>query len=236
MHQFRVTSVLFDLDGTLVDSVPDLARSVDETMQVLGLPARGDDAVRGWVGNGVEPLIIRALANDYLATSDTRTEHALGVFGPIYARNNGRHSQLFPAVGSTLKALHELGLRLGCVTNKPRAFTLPLLTSLGIARWFDTVVSPEDAGAKKPDPAPLLFALKQLDTEPQHAIYVGDSVHDIEAANRAGVTAIGVPYGYNHGNSIASAHPDAIIETLAELLDHPLLISPPRTSPRNPNP
>ena len=216
--EFVVEAVLFDLDGTLADTVPDLAVSVDAMLEVLGRARCGEDAVRNWVGNGVEVLVSRALGNGEPRVVDQALHKcAMAVFLPIYEANNGRHSRLYPGVVEGLEALSRAGHSLGCVTNKPRAFTLPLLEMLGLGPRFMAVVSGDDTAAKKPDPTPLRAAAEQLGCSIVDTLLVGDSVHDVQAARNAGIKVIGVPYGYNHGKDIREAKPDRVIASLAEL-------------------
>lgn len=214
----RPKLVLIDLDGTLVDSVPDLAYCVDELMRVLGREPWGVDMVRGWVGNGVERLVKRALTNTlWDDPEDEAFEKALPIFMKLYAENTSGRSRLYPGVTQGLEALKAAGLKLGCVTNKAEAFTLPLLKDMGILGEFDIVVSGDTTPKKKPDPMPLLYAANQLGVKAEECLMVGDSMHDVEAARNAGFEVACVPYGYNHGRDIREANPDAVIDSLAEL-------------------
>jgi len=210
--------VLIDLDGTLVDSVPDLAHSVDLTMQRLGLPPRGEAAVRSWVGNGVERLVKRAL----LGAIDGEPDAALfaqahAIFLEIYRDNVCTYSKLFDGVGEGLAYLQSLGLKLGCVTNKPAAFTEPLLRQLGLYDRFGIVVSGDTLAQKKPHPAPLLHAAAHFGVAPSACLLIGDSIHDVQAARAAGFRVVCVSYGYNHGLDIHEARPDAVVDSLAAL-------------------
>lgn len=210
--------VLIDLDGTLVDSVPDLAFSVDETMKALGLPPRGEAAVRDWVGNGVERLVERALVNDVDGKPDAESfARALPVFMDIYARNTSGRSRLYPGVVEGLDRMTKAGLRLACVTNKAERFTLPLLRDLGILDRFEFVVSGDTLPVKKPDPAPLLHAAAKAGADPHECLMIGDSKSDVQAARAAGFGIVCVSYGYNHGEDIRRYEPDAVIDSLAEL-------------------
>jgi len=212
--------VLIDVDGTLVDSVPDLAFCIDQTMLQLSLPERGEDAVRLWVGNGVERLVQRALLNSPDGVADeAQFEQALSTFWGLYEDNICVRSQLYEGVMDGLEYLKSKHYRLGCVTNKARSFTIPLLAELGIAKFFDVVVCGDDTKRKKPDPMPLLYAAEQLQTEPQHALMLGDSKSDVQAARAAGFQIICLSYGYNHGEDIRRYDPDAVIDSMSELKD-----------------
>ncbi len=210
--------ILIDLDGTLVDSVPDLAFSVDAMMEALGLPRRGEPSVRNWVGNGVERLVQRALANDLDGEADPGLfARALPVFMRIYRENTSQRSRLYPGVREGLDGLQAAGFRLGCVTNKAEQFTLPLLRDKGILDRFALVVSGDTLERKKPDPAPLLHAAAQLGVTPAESLMVGDSRSDVKAARAAGFRIVCMSYGYNHGADIRDEGPDAVLDRLDAL-------------------
>lgn len=214
--------VLIDLDGTLVDSVPDLAWAVDEMMKALGQPLHGEDKVRHWVGNGVERLVKRALTEDLHAEPDTALfEKALPLFMDFYHQANGKYSRLFPGVEAGLQAFEKAGFTIACVTNKAESFTLPLLKALGILPYFKLVVSGDTTPHKKPHPEPLLHAAKHFSAKAEHSLMIGDSMHDVEAARNAGFAVIAVSYGYNHGIDIHDANPDAVVDNM---LDVPALL------------
>jgi len=210
--------ILIDLDGTLVDSVPDLAYCVDEMMARLGRPPHGEAAVRNWVGNGVERLVRRALTGELDGEpSDADFDRAYPVFLDLYAENTSKRSGLYPGVREGLDYLLTNGYRLGCVTNKAAQFTLPLLRDLGVLDAFGLVVSGDTLPEKKPHPAPLLHAAAHFGVEPSQALMIGDSVSDVKAARAAGFRIICMSYGYNHGQDIRLAEPDAVIDSMAEL-------------------
>lgn len=210
--------ILLDLDGTLVDSVPDLAYSVDVMMERLGLPRRGAAEVRHWVGNGVERLVRRALTGTLDGEPDEALfERAYPVFLEVYGANTSARSVLYPGIREGLDYLRAAGYRLGCVTNKAACFTEPLLKDLGIYGYFGLVVSGDTLAKKKPDPAPLLHAARHFGVEPHEALMVGDSVSDVKAARAAGFQIVCMTYGYNHGMDIREAHPDAVIDSLVQL-------------------
>ncbi|WP_018948119.1 phosphoglycolate phosphatase [Thioalkalivibrio sp. ALMg11] len=216
----RPRMILIDLDGTLIDSVPDLAYSVDAMMRELGLPERGEPAVRNWVGNGVERLVKRALVNDLDGEPDTEQfERALPVFMRIYQENTAGRSPLYPGVREGLDQLKAAGYRLGCVTNKAERFTVPLLREKGLLDDFEIVVAGDALPQKKPDPAPLLHAAEKLGVDPSEALMVGDSKSDVKAARAAGFQIVCMTYGYNHGNDIRDENPDAVLDRLDELPD-----------------
>ncbi|MEQ6342871.1 MAG: phosphoglycolate phosphatase [Gammaproteobacteria bacterium] len=210
--------VLVDLDGTLVDSVPDLAFCVDAMMQRLDMPSRGEARVREWVGNGVERLVRRALINQLDGEPDEALfEKALPIFMGLYAENTSKRSHLYPGVREGLDYLVGAGYKLGCVTNKAAAFTEPLLKDMGIYDCFSIVVSGDTVPKKKPDPMPLLHACAFFGVAPQDALMVGDSMSDVKAARAAGFQIVCLTYGYNHGIDIRESQPDAVIDSMAEL-------------------
>ncbi len=210
--------VLIDVDGTLVDSVPDLAYSIDQTMVQLGLPERGEQAVRCWVGNGVESLVGRALSNHMDgAADDVLLQRALAIFWKLYSANICVRSSLYDGVIDGLDYLRSRGYRIGCVTNKARSFTLPLLEQLQISEYFEVTICGDDTARKKPDPLPLLTAARLLHIRPEQSLMLGDSKSDVAAARAAGFQIICMSYGYNHGENIDSYAPDAVIDSMTEL-------------------
>jgi phosphoglycolate phosphatase len=210
--------VLIDLDGTLVDSVPDLAWCVDEMMKALNMPVRGEDKVRKWVGNGVPRLIERALIDDLDGYPDESTfNKAAPIFMALYAKNSSKRSQLYPHIKDGLTWLKQQGIRLGCVTNKDEQFTLPILKDLEIYDFFEIVICGDTLPLKKPDPAPLLHGAKYFGIEPENAMMIGDSISDVKASRAAGFNIVCMSYGYNHGIDIRTANPDAVIDSFAEL-------------------
>lgn len=210
--------VLFDLDGTLVDSVHDLARAADDTMRALGRASPGEASVREWVGNGIERLVQRCLSGDMHADAPAADfDAAMALFLAFYEQHNGEHTTVYDGVAQGLAAADAAGARLGCVTNKSSRFTAPLLERVGLAHWFDVVVSGDTTARKKPDPDPLLHAAATLGISPTDTLMVGDSENDVRAARAAGMRVICVSYGYNHGRDIHEARPDAVLDSLAEL-------------------
>ena len=213
-------AIVIDLDGTMVDSVPDLAHSVDQVMERLHLAPCGEAQVRLWVGNGVEPLVKRALTKSMDGEPDAALfAQAFPLFLEVYGANTCARSRLYPGIGEGLLRLKGLGYRLACVTNKAERFTTPLLVALGIAAHFELVIAGDSLPRKKPDPLPLLHASQHFGVPPQAVLMVGDSVSDVKAARAAGCNVVCVSYGYNHGEDIREAGPDAVIDRLTELPD-----------------
>ncbi|WP_206045429.1 phosphoglycolate phosphatase [Oceanicoccus sagamiensis] len=220
LNSLQPQAVLFDLDGTLVDSVPDLACAVDTAFTGLGFAAPGEDRVRGWVGNGALTLIERALA-DLLATDTVDPQllqQAHQQFLFHYAVVNGKASRLYPGVADTLEHLQQQNIPMAVVTNKPIEFVPGLLSGLGIGQYFNVLVGGECTHEKKPSPQPLFYACRLLQVEPSMCLMVGDSKHDIKAAKAAGMSVVAVDYGYNHGEAIALSEPDLIVDCFSAVL------------------
>ena len=211
--------VMFDLDGTLVDSVPDLAAAVDEMLLSLGRPLAGREQVRNWVGNGARVLVRRALAGDlqHEGVAEADAEQALEVFLAAYANSHGL-SAIYPGVRETLKWLKQQGIEMALITNKPERFVGPLLDDLRIGRYFRWIIGGDTLPQQKPDPTALLHVLKMAGVSPGEALFVGDSRSDVLASKAAGVACVAMSYGYNHGRPIAEESPALVIDDLRELL------------------
>jgi phosphoglycolate phosphatase len=212
---------LCDLDGTLIDSVPDLAYCGDEMMKALGLPPRGEAASRHWVGNGVERFCERTLINSVDGHADTELlTKALPIFKEWYLHNNSQRSCVYEGVTEGLTWLLDQGYRLACVTNKAEAFTMPLLRDKGLLNYFEFVVSGDTCAEKKPSPMPLLYAAEKMGVSPENALMIGDSISDVKAARAANFHIICMSYGYNHGKDIREANPDVVIDSMVEFSNH----------------
>ncbi len=214
----RPQMILIDVDGTLVDSVPDLAFCVDEMMKTVGLPKRGEAAVREWVGNGVEKLVRRALVNSLEGEPDDEIfNQAYPIFLELYKENTCKRSTLYPGVIEALDYFAEQGFKLGCVTNKAEQFTRPLLLQLGLLDRFEILICGDTLEKKKPDPLPLLHAAKHFAVEPENALMLGDSISDVKAARAANFKIVCMSYGYNHGVDIRDAKPDAVVDRMDDI-------------------
>lgn len=220
-HMFEnVAALFFDLDGTLVDSVPDLTAAINVMLRQLGLPAREEAQVRDWVGNGMDNLIHRALTNDMAGRAEPELfARAKPLYKAAYAENVSVHSGLYPGVQRGLVALHTASWTMACVTNKPVEFATPLLAQMGIGHFFSTVIGGECVAHPKPAPDALLLSAERLNVPISRGLMVGDSLNDVGAARNAGCLVACVPYGYNHGQDIHDAHPDVVIDSIADLPD-----------------
>nr|VFK45248.1 MAG: phosphoglycolate phosphatase [Candidatus Kentron sp. TC] len=209
---------LFDLDGTLVDTVPDIAKSADEMLRRVDMEPQGEARIREWVGNGVERLARRALTGEMDGEpSDALFARAYPIFLDLYERYNGDSSALYPGAREALDFFARRGIPMGCVTNKHSRFTNALLRRLDLYEKFAMVLSGNSLSRKKPDPTPLLHVANRFGAAPSDSLLVGDSVSDVKAARAAGFRIICVTYGYNHGLDIRAAEPDAAIDSLEEL-------------------
>lgn len=211
-----IALVVFDLDGTLIDSAPDLTVAVANTLAEYDLSPASQDKVRGWVGNGSYKLVERALAD--AGAQDVDTDDAHSAFIKHYAALPCEHTAVYDGVTECLEDLKSHGYDLMLVTNKPVAFLPPILSKLGLADFFSLTLGGDSLAQKKPDPAPLLYAARQGDVAPGACLMVGDSRHDVQAGKAAGFRTVAVTYGYNHGDPISESEPDHIVDSLAELL------------------
>lgn len=210
--------VMFDLDGTLIDSVPDLAAATDQMLVQLGRAPAGMDKVRNWVGNGAPVLVRRALADgiDHQAITAEQEAEALAIFMQVYGTGDSL-TTLYPGALETLQSLKVLGLKLALITNKPEKFIPELLAQTHMAEYFDWVVGGDTLPQKKPDPAGLLWVMQQAQVAAQQCLFVGDSRNDVLAAHAAGVACIAVTYGYNYGQPISAENPALVVDDLREL-------------------
>lgn len=215
-------AVLFDLDGTLLDSVPDLTLAVDRMLQQQGLPEAGVDCVRKWVGNGAQMLVRRAMvaADVYPhdAVDKALEAQALQQFRRFYGDIEAQNSVLYDGVIEVLHALQKSNIAMGLVTNKPIEFTRPILEHFQLDEFFPVVLGGECLSEKKPHPLPLLTAAKRLGAKPSHCVMVGDSVNDIDAAKAAGMKIIAVDYGYHQGVDLSQQGVDACLSAFSDLV------------------
>ena len=212
---------MIDVDGTLVDSVPDLAYCIDEMMQELDLQKLGEAKVRHWVGNGIPKLVERALTGELEGRPIKEVfDIAYPIFLDLYEDNAAERSYLYDGVREGLDYLKSQGYQLGCVTNKSEQFTHPLLKALGIFNDFKIIISGDTLVKRKPDPMPLLYCAEHFNLKPEECLMLGDSVSDVKAARAAGFDIICMSYGYNHGNDIADENPDLVIDSMTQLSEH----------------
>jgi phosphoglycolate phosphatase len=213
-----VRLVVFDLDGTLVDSIGDLAWCGNETLRRLGMPRRDPAAARDWVGNGIERFVKRVLTGEMEAEPDDELfSTAFEIFDSLYAEHVSSRSEVYPGARECLRRVTSLGIHRACVTNKAERFTGKMLSRLELDGDFELVVSGDTTPRKKPDPMPLQYAAEYFSLNCRECLMVGDSSNDIVAARSAGFHVACVPYGYNHGKPIGDSNPDIVIDNLAQL-------------------
>jgi len=213
--------LIFDLDGTLINSALDLALAVNYMLETIGRDTFDEEIIHGWVGNGALMLVQRALSGKRTVDESldkTSVQNALDIFLKYYGKNLCNATIPYPHVIATLNALKEKRYRLAIVTNKPFAFVEPILEGLGLNGLFEVILGGDSLPLKKPDPAPLLHVCKKLGISVGKCVMVGDSKNDILAANACAMQSVGVTYGYNYGESIAVYDPDVIIDNFGDLL------------------
>jgi phosphoglycolate phosphatase len=212
-----VAAVAFDLDGTLVDTLPDLHEAANRMLEDLGRSKVVDSAVRAYVGDGVDRLVKRLLTGDPDGEPDAALfDRAENAFRSHYARVLSRASRPFPGVVEGLQELRRHGLRLACITNKPAGFTEPLLRDIGLAPFLDLVLSGDSLPRKKPDPLPLLHCAQVFGVPASRLLMIGDSANDTRSARAAGCPVFCVPYGYRGTLGVHELDCDAIVPALLD--------------------
>jgi phosphoglycolate phosphatase len=213
-----ISAIVLDLDGTLLDSAPELAEAANRMLRDMGRPALSQDLLMSYIGNGISSLVKRALTGEMNSEPDAALFNAaLPLFDKHYFTLLLR-SKPYPGVMQGLHALRDAGFKLGCITNKSARFTDPLLKSSGLAPYFSIVVSGDTLPEKKPHPLPLLHCAKFFGVPIAKMLMVGDSLNDTLAARAAGCPVFCVPYGYNHGQPVESLDLDAVITDLPAAL------------------
>jgi phosphoglycolate phosphatase len=213
----RVKAVMIDLDGTLLDTIPDLAAAANMMLVELGRPALDESLIRTFVGKGIPRLVERSLTGSLDGAADSGLfESALPIYERCYAAVNGKHTVLYPGVIAGLERMREQGFPLACVTNKSDRFTRPLLECMKLSDFFSLVVAGDTLPKKKPDPQQLLHACSNFGIDAGTMLMIGDSLNDALAARAAGCPVFCVPYGYNEGQDVRGLDIDAIVESLFE--------------------
>ena len=212
-------AVIFDLDGTLVDSAPDIAYAANCALTDCGLSPRDAEEVRGFIGNGAEKLIHRCLTGSLDGVAEAaKFEETYRAFQAHYQANLTARTVMYPGVMETLTALREDGFVMACVTNKPARFTEPLLEQLALAPFFGVTLSGDSLAVKKPDPTPLLHAMEALKLPASRGAMVGDSMADLRAGRAAGMPVFCVSYGYSPHVDLREHGPDAVVDYFGDLL------------------
>ena len=213
---------MFDLDGTLIETAPEICDAVNDTLRHFGLPEVSQDSVDRWIGQGTRELLIQALAHvrrvkAELIRSSATLPLIAAEFDSHYQRRCGTRSHLYPHVRGVLQHLREQAVKLAVVTNKEARYTRTVLDAHQLTPLFDRVVSGDSLPTKKPDPAGILSCLDQFQVLPARALFVGDSSIDVATARNAGVPVWALPYGYNMGQPIEACQPDRVIQDFSAL-------------------
>lgn len=212
-----IRAVIIDLDGTMLHTAQDLHAAVNRMRSDLSLAPLTIDTVISFVGKGIENLVRRALGVDFSPiVIERHFLQALTLFEKHYLDVNGEFATVFPGVHEGLQAMQAKGLRLACVTNKPAAFTLPLMKKTSLHDYFEIIYSGDSFAKKKPDPMQLLQVCAHFGLAPVEVIAIGDSISDTQAARAAGCKVLTVPYGYNHGQAVQDIDSDGIVSSLLQ--------------------
>lgn len=219
----KPAAILFDLDGTLVDSVYDLADALNLALAEFGLPTKNIEQIRGWIGNGAEMLLIRAISDEVKRDFKIPELHSklfddlFTAFKNYYSERVYKSSRLYPGVVETLKLLVCNDIKLAVVTNKPVQLADKLVSTAGLTPFFRLVVGGDSLAVKKPDPTPLVYACAQLSVATDRTVMVGDSASDISAANAINMPILAADWGYTQGLDLTKANVTAIIRRFTEI-------------------
>ena len=220
MSEARYRAYLFDLDGTLVDSVPDIDQALNHALATADLPPVAESLTRHWIGHGSRTLIQQALQHHQKPTNTAAIDQLIGPFLSHYKSNIAVHSKIYPQVRETLSTLQQAGSKLAVVTNKLTELSEPLLQDIGLYDFFDLIVCGDTAAQPKPAADPIVLCLDHFNLAPQQVLMVGDSETDVLAAKAANVDVACVRDGYNHGVDVTTLDPDFVITSFADLLVH----------------
>ena len=214
--------LIFDFDGTLIDSVPDLADATNAMLTTLSKDTYPIETIRNWIGNGSRMLVERALVGDITvpegALTKAEADHAEQIFFEAYTKIGGSKTVAYPDVDSGLKQLHAAGYTLALVTNKPIRFVPKILQTFGWQDLFSEVMGGDSISTKKPDPAPLLHVCDALNVSVAQSVMIGDSRNDILAGQNANMDTLGLSYGYNYGQDIRELGPTEAFDNFADLV------------------
>lgn len=214
----RYKAVLLDLDGTLVNSIPDIADATNAMLEALGYERLSLTIITSFVGKGTDVLVQRALRYSNASVTENSNEYqqARALFAQHYERLNGEKSTVYSDVFNGLSAFKAMGCQLAVVTNKPIGFTIPLLNKLQLASYFDEIIGGDTTAEKKPHPLPFYYACEQLNVDPKDALVIGDSANDALAARAAKIDVLLVPYGYTEGIDVQTLDADGIVDSIAQ--------------------
>jgi phosphoglycolate phosphatase len=216
MFEFKPSAIVWDLDGTLVDSAPDLAWALNTVLDKRGFFTHSIDTVRTMIGNGVPKLVERGFNAIGVRPDPEQLDELIAVFVKEYKACATDSTRPYPGVVEALQEIQSMNIPMGVCTNKPEAFTRQILEGLGLSGYFSSVVGGDSTSARKPDPEPVLACLRGLVSEPASSLMIGDSVHDVHAAHAAGVPIGVVPWGYRSA-PVEDLGADFVVRDLAVL-------------------
>ncbi len=216
-YPIAVRAVVIDLDGTLLNTAPDLADAANRMLAEMQRPLVPVEVIMTYIGNGVDRLIKRVLTGEMYGEPEAALfAQARPIYERHYLEGVSRYSRPFPGVVEGLEALKQAGYRLACITNKAARFTIPLLKDTGLHDYFELILSGDSLPRTKPDPLPLLHACEQFGIRPDQLLLIGDSQNDAQAARAAGCYIFCVPYGYNHGEPVDALDLDRVVTSVLE--------------------
>ena len=216
MFKFRPTAIVWDLDGTLVDSVPDLASALNTVLDKRGFFTLPIDEIRLMIGNGVPKLVERGFNAVGVRPDPSQLDQLVAMFVREYRKCATDNTRPYPGVVEVLEEIHGMSIPMGVCTNKPESFTRQILEGLGLSRFFISVVGGDSTAAKKPDPEPVRACVRGLASVPASSLMIGDSIHDVHAARAAGVAIGVVPWGYRSAPA-EELGADFVVNDLASL-------------------
>jgi len=211
---FNLTCVLFDLDGTLVDTAPDLIACLNKSLQTHGFSSISSDAIKPFISYGAAAMIKKSVTN----TDEATQQQILDTMLTLYQENIAEHSQFFSGMAETLDTIESLGLKWGIVTNKRKRFTNPLVAAFNLKERAACVISGDTTANSKPHPEPMLTACAQANVKPEECVYIGDALHDIDAGKNANMKTLAAVYGYlKPDDTPTNWGADALIESPEQL-------------------
>lgn len=216
-HPYK--AYLFDLDGTLIDTAPDIDAALNHCLSTHSYPTVDIALTRHWVGHGVRALVRESLIHhNREAPAEDHLEEMVETFLGYYAEHLTDLSHPYPSVVTTLDALRDRGAKLAVVTNKMTKLSVPLIEGLDMSHYFESIVCGDSAAQPKPEPDPVYLCLEHLETDATDALFVGDSETDVLAARAAGMNVVCVRDGYNHGVDVSTLDLDGVIDSFEDLL------------------
>jgi phosphoglycolate phosphatase len=209
---------LFDLDGTLIDTAPDINVALNHSLEHFDFQPVSESHTRHWIGYGGRVLLQQALEHQgFDGDIEAQLDTMLQPFLDYYSEHHAAVSTIYPTVEETLARLRARGAKLAVVTNKISRLSIQILDTLNLTSYFDLIVCGDTTPTPKPDPAPVRYCLDRFDIAPQSTLFVGDSITDVSAARAAGTAIVCVRDGYNHGDDVATLDVDGVIDLFADI-------------------